>query len=343
MGGWRGLIVGAFWAVGLVVVALVIAAVVLDRGPHSESRPGASASPGPNAAAVRPITPLVASTQTPSPSDKSVIEAKDLPVPALPIMEITAAQGCVAPAFASAARANVMSLATLSWSPFRRPEIGWQTYAPSIGREIGAGCGPQTEGFALSLAKWQASRKLPATGVLDEATFSTMRNRWEQARPFVRLTAGGVCPPGPDPADLASATLTEGYAGKAVRLMPGALASYRRMVAAARADSPTIAADKRLLAIFSGYRSPEADAARCARDGDCGAITRASCSAHRTGTAVDLVLDSDPARQPDSATDPDRLRLSRSPAYAWMIARAGDFGFVNYPFEPWHWEWTGQP
>jgi zinc D-Ala-D-Ala carboxypeptidase len=19
------------------------------------------------------------------------------------------------------------------------------------------------------------------------------------------------------------------------------------------------------------------------------------------------------------------------------------FGFVNYPFEPWHWEWTGEP
>jgi hypothetical protein len=26
-----------------------------------------------------------------------------------------------------------------------------------------------------------------------------------------------------------------------------------------------------------------------------------------------------------------------------MVANAARFGFVNYPFEPWHWEWTGAP
>ena len=32
-----------------------------------------------------------------------------------------------------------------------------------------------------------------------------------------------------------------------------------------------------------------------------------------------------------------------APAYRWLVANADRFGFVNYPFEPWHWEWTGEP
>ena len=33
---------------------------------------------------------------------------------------------------------------------------------------------------------------------------------------------------------------------------------------------------------------------------------------------------------------------SRTAVYRWMVANAARFGFVNYPFEPWHWEWTGE-
>jgi LAS superfamily LD-carboxypeptidase LdcB len=34
--------------------------------------------------------------------------------------------------------------------------------------------------------------------------------------------------------------------------------------------------------------------------------------------------------------------MSGTPAYRWLVANAGRFGFVNYVFEPWHWEWTGE-
>ena len=70
-------------------------------------------------------------------------------------------------------------------------------------------------------------------------------------------------------------------------------------------------------------------------------VRRAACSAHRTGLALDLVLDG--VRPVDSTAQDDRLRLSRSPAYRWLLSNARRFGFVNYPFEPWHWEWTGEP
>ena len=44
----------------------------------------------------------------------------------------------------------------------------------------------------------------------------------------------------------------------------------------------------------------------------------------------------------DSTADPNRLFLSRTVTYRWLLANASRFGFVNYPFEPWHWEWTGE-
>ena len=127
-----------------------------------------------------------------------------------------------------------------------------------------------------------------------------------------------------------------------IQLRAPALDAYRRMVAAARAQAPALAADHRLLTIFSGYRDPLADAARCATEQNCDTVVRANCSAHLTGLAVDLYLGAAPGYSPDSAADPNRLYLSQTDAYRWLVAHAGEFGFVNYPFEPWHWEWTGE-
>jgi hypothetical protein len=58
---------------------------------------------------------------------------------------------------------------------------------------------------------------------------------------------------------------------------------------------------------------------------------------------MDLFLGAAPGYPPDSSADPNRLYQSRSNAYLWMVAHARQFGFVNYPFEPRHWEWTGEP
>jgi LAS superfamily LD-carboxypeptidase LdcB len=34
--------------------------------------------------------------------------------------------------------------------------------------------------------------------------------------------------------------------------------------------------------------------------------------------------------------------MTTTPTYQWLVAHAHRYGFVNYPFEPWHWEWTGE-
>ena len=85
-----------------------------------------------------------------------------------------------------------------------------------------------------------------------------------------------------------------------------------------------------------------ADAARCRAEGNCDGIVRARCSAHRTGLAADMYVGQAPGFGPDSSADPNRLFMTRTPTYRWLVANARRFGFVNYPFEPWHWEWTGE-
>ena len=178
---------------------------------------------------------------------------------------------------------------------------------------------------------------------MDEPTLQALKTTWESRRPFVAASANGACPAPPAAASLAQARPDEGYAGKPVQLRAAALDAYRRMVAAARAQERLLGRDRRLLTIFSGYRDPVADAARCAAQRNCDTIVRANCSAHLTGLAMDLYLGAAPGYPADSSADANRLYQSRSNAYLWLVAHAASFGFVNYPFEPWHWEWTGEP
>lgn len=251
-----------------------------------------------------------------------------------------ASEDCRARGWGPAARANARNLQTLAWAPFGRAETGWETYAPIIQREIGTTCPPDSEGFAAKFAAWQGDQRLLPDGVVSEKDFHRMRGVVQTRRPFVRLSAQGVCP---EPSDVVMpAQKAEGYAGKQVWLRPGALHAYRRMVAAAKAEVPEIAADPRNLTIFSGYRSPSEDAARCQREGNCDGLVRARCSAHRTGLALDLYVGQAPGFGPDSTADPNRRFMSRTPTYRWLVRNAERFGFVNYPFEPWHWEWTGE-
>lgn len=247
------------------------------------------------------------------------------------------------PAEQVSARANAVSRRTLSWSPFGRAENGWETYAPRIGQTIGTLCPPDTPGFAAALARWQRARALPADGALRPEQFDLMKVDWHRQRPYVELRGEGVCPAPPPERVLAVARSDEGYGGKVVMMRPAVLTALRSMQAAARAEVPEIARDPQMLKVFSAYRDPDADAARCAREGNCDGIRRASCSIHRTGLAVDLVVGNAPGHPVDSTNDVNRLAMSQTPAYRWLVQNAGRFGFVNYAFEPWHWEYVREP
>jgi hypothetical protein len=241
-------------------------------------------------------------------------------------------------AFEGAANDNKIGLDTQAVAPFGVPETGWAIYAPLAAHEVGTPCAPQSRGFAAALARWQGGRRLTASGRMDQATLSAMATTWLLDRPFVRAMSKG-CPASPAELTLAKANPDEVYGGKTVLARPGALDAYRRMAAAARAE---IGVRAPILTIASAYRGPEEELARCI-DGSCGNPAKAHCSAHRTGMAFDLYLGAPSGKSAFSTANEDRLALSRSIPYRWLVNNAGRFGFVPYPFEPWHWEWTGEP
>jgi hypothetical protein len=214
--------------------------------------------------------------------------------------------------FEDAAAQNAASSSGARWSVFGRLEIGWRTYAPLAAHEVGAPCPAQSEDFAAALAAWQHSHGLAATGVMDEATLRALDLVWLRRRPFVAASAHGACPAPPPESELAWAQPEEGYRGKRVQLRSSALSAYRRMVAAARAETSAIAADPRLLTIVSGYRGPAEETARCAEPSQCGAPVRASCSAHRTGLAMDIFVGAAPGYAPASSADANRMFQSQN-------------------------------
>ncbi len=250
---------------------------------------------------------------------------------------------CRGPAqFHAAAQANTASVGSLVWAPFGRPEQGWAIYVPKLQREIKTGCAADTEGFALRLARWQGAHGLQPQGRFDQASFQIIKAGWQESRPFFRQRAAGVCPDPPADADLIALPAEETAGGKPLLMRRDAAEALGRMLAAAWASLPAAAGAPHRLVAFSAYRTPAYDAARCVREGDCDGVGRAICSSHRTGQAVDLVLGSAPGYAIDSTEDPNRLFQSKTRAYRWLVENADRFGFVNYPFEPWHWEWTGQ-
>jgi len=243
---------------------------------------------------------------------------------------------------ADAAGRNREGLTHLTFAPFGRVEQGWAVYEPLVAQEIGSRSDVGDPDFADHLAAWQRAHGLRPTGVMDDATFALMKTVWQARRPFAAASRR-ACPEPPPEASLAVVPAADSYGGKIMLLRPAALAAYTRMLAAARAEMPALRTDRRLMSLFSAYRSPDSDAARCVRDGNCQGIVRAACSSHRTGLTIDLYLGAAPGFPPDSSDDINRLYVSRGAAYRWMVGNAARFGFVPYAFEPWHWEWRGEP
>jgi LAS superfamily LD-carboxypeptidase LdcB len=262
---------------------------------------------------------------------------------AFSVFAIPAAASAAEPSCAkgpvAAAQKNTANLNTLAASPFHRAEQGWAVYAPLVQSEIGSKCAPNSPAFAASLLSWQQSHKLPANGAMDGATLEAMKTAWQNRRPFV-VDSRHSCPPTPPEHDLATVPGQQSYGGKTIQLEQRALIAYEKMADAAR-KSGVLAAGSNLLSIFSGYRSPQYDDARCAKEHNCQGVVRASCSAHRTGLAMDVDLGAAPGFAVDSSDDKNRLYMSQTPLYRWLVANAARYGFANYAFEPWHWEFTG--
>lgn len=253
-----------------------------------------------------------------------------------PATAADAASACANGPIQAGAR-NAQSLTSLPLNLFGRPETGWAFYEPLVANEIDTECPAASPGFAKALAQWQSAHGLPGSGAMNVETLTAISRLWQSRRPFV-VASRHHCPDPPDEQSLARASASESYAGKEIQLRADALNAYRQLVASARAAG--VLPSKNVLTIFSAYRSPSYDAARCARELNCQGVVRATCSAHRTGYAMDVYLGAAPGYPPDSSADVNRLFISKTTTYRWLVKNAPRFGFANYPFEPWHWEFT---
>lgn len=251
-------------------------------------------------------------------------------------------QACAArPAFAAAASANASDLDSLEWSPWGAEETGWRIYAPAIAQEVRTRCAPESQAFAAALARWQARQDLPADGRMSPAVFAPLKALWQGRRGFVAWREHGLCPDAPSEAGLAHIGEDEPVMGKPILATPETIKALRALRAAATRELALKPGDP-VLAVFSAFRSPDYDAERCAREQNCDGVVRAQCSAHRTGMALDLMLGAAPGYEVDSSAGPNRLYQTGTPAYRWLVAHGRRYGFANYVFEPWHWEWAGR-
>jgi len=279
-----------------------------------------------------------------SQTTETPIAAAMLPETEMPEASPSAAIAVVSNFGAAIAR-NAELMSNLDWAFGGRSQRGWYLYAPLIAREIGTDKKPADEAFAVALAAWQVSAKLNPSGILDNDTWTRMIAAWQERRlkdhtpatPNQLLTAST--------ADFYDPSRPDGL--RKVELQT--YAAYKRMIQAAAGDSSlhlaasgagnTLASSEKFLKIVSAYRSREYQEGLRKASPNAGRAGLAVNSPHFTGHAIDMYVGGDPV----STEDSNRLIQINTPVYQWLVKNADKFGFRPYFYEPWHWEYVGEP
>jgi len=244
--------------------------------------------------------------------------------------------------FSGAATQNAQLENSLSWTFSGKAQTGWMIYEPLIAQTIGTNAGAGTTDFAFALSKWQAAHALSGTGILDESTLEALRGYWQSLR------LGRSDFPGPN--KLISAPISDFYDETRdpdlLQVERETYVAYKRMLAAAAKDlvgqvkftrDGRLAPDEKFFKIVSAFRSQEYQDQLRAKSPGSGRGTLAMHSAHNTGQALDIYVGGEPV----TTKDWNRLIQVQTPAYKWLVKNASKFGFYNYYYEPWHWEYVG--
>lgn len=244
-------------------------------------------------------------------------------------------------AFTAAAAANEASRMTLSWPFGGKLQRGWEIYVPLVSHTIGTDEEPGSLDFAAALSEWQDEKGLLANGLMNDATMKTFVSHWQSQR------LGKASTPAADA--LISAPIKDfwdqGRDPNMLQLERVTYVAYKRMLAEAAKDLGTklrftpdgeLAPGEKFLRIVSAYRSPEYQAALRKREPNVGRAALAKNSPHFTGQALDIYVGGEPV----TTKDANRLIQVQTPAYKWLVKNANRFGFYNYFYEPWHWEYV---
>jgi zinc D-Ala-D-Ala carboxypeptidase len=244
--------------------------------------------------------------------------------------------------FTEAATHNTILKYELNWAFGGKQQRGWYLYTPLISRLLETDDEAAGSDFASALSRWQTASGLRPSGVLDDETLYRMVSTWqgsrlknkEYATPDRLLQAPSSDFYDPERPDALRQVERETYA------------AYRRMIAAAAADSSLglkltargeLAPEEKFFKIVSSFRSREHQAHLRAQSPGSGRAGLAVNSPHFTGRALDLYVGGEPVETRDA----NRALQVQTPAYRWLVRNAERFGFRPYYYEPWHWEYVG--
>lgn len=246
--------------------------------------------------------------------------------------------------FGAAAARNTALRYELSWAFGGKQQRGWYLYVPLISRALETEKDSATGDFADALARWQRSAGLEPSGVLDDTTLYRFVSDWQSVRLKDKTPARAD--------QLMLAPTSDFYdPTRAVELRQverETYAAYRRMVAAALADSTLglkgdasggLAPEEKFMKIVSSFRSREYQENLRRQSPGSGRAGLAVNSPHFTGRALDIYVGGEPVETKDA----NRTIQIQTKVYKWLVRNADRFGFKPYYYEPWHWEYVGAP
>jgi D-alanyl-D-alanine carboxypeptidase len=229
----------------------------------------------------------------------------------------------------------------LLWYFGSKPQHGLRIYLPLISQTIGADSPVGTNAFSRALSRWQGSKGIARTGMLDNDTWEAMRSEFQSHRIKSREY--------PTPDQLVTAPEADFWdPTRPVELRQverEAYDAYKRMVAAAAHDLPsvlradktgTLAPSEKYLKIISAFRPREYQDQLRKQSPAADRGSLAVNSPHFTGRALDVYV----GGKPVSTEDENRLIQTQTPVYKWLVKNALRFGFRPYFYEPWHWEYV---
>ncbi len=240
--------------------------------------------------------------------------------------------------FKSAAISNDNLKNTLEWTFGKNRQIGWFLYVPLIQHSLKTEAKADSSEFAAAVAEWQKNNSLESNGILDAETMLGFVKFWQTKRLQKVYEA--------DEATLFHAPIADFYdPTRDVNLLnveKETYAAYKKMIAAAAKDlnlkikDGTLNGDDKFLKIISAHRSRKYQEELRKKEPNAGRAQLAFTSPHFTGRALDIYVGGEPV----TTKNENRAIQIETKAYKWLVANAEKFGFYNYFYEPWHWEYV---
>ncbi len=240
--------------------------------------------------------------------------------------------------FSGAALANTNLKKSLRWTFGKKAQTGWYIYVPLIQHTIKTESEPESNEFAVALSTWQNENALPANGILDEKTLFALIKVW-QSRRIPKLYEA-------DEKLLFNAPIADFFDPTRERNLLNvereAYTAYKKMVAAAAKDlglkieKGNLTGEDKFLTIISAHRSRAYQEQLRKKEPTAGRAQLAFFSPHFTGRALDIYVGGEPV----TTKDENRAVQVETKVYKWLVKNAEGFGFYNYFYEPWHWEYV---